>query len=154
MKKPEIPYSHIYESLLEDQVYYVNEMLKENIHRFPEIKSIELNGLADGSLDTVEFHVKFRDGSNHNFTSKRHIDEGAIRIHESELEAYWGLSKSDSEQALKYVHKHGLKSLDEGIYNQLCANYIYSCLPHSNGGEFLEQDYEFFREMINELKAA
>lgn len=127
-----------------------NDILKQ----FESIE-FELEGnIEDKNLKLV-VNYKTKDGKEGQELFSSHVDEGAIEVNETIIQAYFGIDKYNEvkEELDKY---HGifeadyLKSKEPELYNQLAEEYLLQCSPDvDNGAEFTDQDEIFFKGILD-----
>lgn len=138
MKK--LPYSNLFEDRLYDMLSSVNECLADNIKELSPIEAIEVSDPEDGKNLMVKMTLK--DGSILNKKLSRYVDESALELDSTYLQAFWGLSERSATEYAENFSLDDLKKNEPTVYLQLRREYILSTMPHNDGGEFLEQDKE------------
>lgn len=134
-----IGYSFIFDHQLDSMLDSVNRMINANINRLPGVDKVVVEDPDDGKSLEVTFIKK--NGGRIKKVLKRYVDEGAIELTSTSLEAFWGFSRNEAKETEEILSSPGrIKKLAPHIYRQLRREYILSTMPHDNGGEFTEQD--------------
>lgn len=153
-------YSYTMNERNSEKLYSLNksiESLMESNDVLKQFKSIEFEiegNIEDKNLKLV-VNYKTKDGKEGQELFSSHVDEGAIEVNETIIQAYFGMDKYNEvkEELDKY---HGifeadyLKSKEPELYNQLAEEYLLQCSPDvDNGAEFTDQDEIFFKGILD-----
>lgn len=152
-------YSYTINERNSEKLYSLNksiESLMESNDILKQFESIEFEiegNIEDKSLKLVVYY-KTKDGKEGQELFSSHIDEGAIEVSETIIQAYFGIDKyNEIKETLNEYHgifeADYLKSKEPELYNQLAEEYLLQCSPDvDNGAEFTDQDEKFFEEIL------
>ena len=153
-------YSYTMNERNNEKLYSLNksiESLMESNDVLKQFKSIEFEiegNIEDKNLKLV-VNYKTKDGKEGQELFSSHVDEGAIGVNETIIQAYFGIDKyNEVKEELDEYHgifeSDYLKNKEPDLYNQLAEEYLLQCSPDvDNGAEFTDQDEIFFKDILN-----
>lgn len=154
-------YSYLISERNNEKLYSLNQsiedLMKSNdiLKQFSSIQ-FELEGnMTDNNLKLV-INYKTKKGKDGQKLFSSHIDDGAIEVTESIIQAYFGMNKynevkKELDKNYGIFEADYLKSNEPEFYNQLAEEYLLQCSPDiDNGAEFTIQDELLFLEILNQ----
>lgn len=153
-------YSYLINERNSEKLYSLNksiESLMESNDVLKQFKSIEFEiegNIEDKNLKLV-VNYKTKNGKEGQELFSAHVDEGAIEVNETIIQAYFGMDKYNEvkEELDEYYgifEADYLKKKEPELYNQLAEEYLLQCSPDvENGAEFTVQDELFFLGILN-----
>lgn len=153
-------YSYLINERNSEKLYSLNksiESLMESNDILKQFKSIEFE--IEGNIEEKNLKLvvnyKTKKGKEGQELFSSHVDEGAIEVNETIIQAYFGMDKYNEvkEELDEYCgifEADYLKKKEPELYNQLAEEYLLQCSPDvENGAEFTVQDELFFLGILN-----
>jgi len=153
-------YSYLINERNTEKLYSLNksiESLMKDHEILKQFDSIEF--AVEGSFEKNDLKLvinyKTNKGKQGQKLFSSHIDEGAIEVTESIIQAYFGMDKynevkKELDKNYGIFESDYLKKNEPELYNQLAEEYLLQCSPDiDNGAEFTIQDELLFLEILN-----